>query len=104
MHEPYRFGVVGAGWRAEFFLRIVAAMPERFELLGLVTRNQEKGALVEQRWGVPTYRSAEAFLDAHSPEFVVGSVSYHANFEVNLRLLDLGLPLLSETPPAATLE
>src|SRR5205085_10670161 len=64
----------------------------------------EKGALFEQRWGCPTFRTPEALLDAVRPEFWVGSVAYAANFDVTPTLLRTGVPLLSETPPAATLE
>ncbi|HEV2121459.1 MAG TPA: Gfo/Idh/MocA family oxidoreductase, partial [Chloroflexota bacterium] len=104
--SPYRFALIGAGWRAEFFLRIVAALPERFHLAGLIVRNADKGALVEQRWGHRTFRSVAALLDTIDtpPEFLVSSVSYAANGEVNLGLLEIDLPILSETPPAASLE
>src|SRR5437867_128897 len=101
---PYRFAIVGAGWRTEFFLRIVTALPERFRLGGLVVRDPEKGRRVEAQWGHRTYRAVPDLLAAVSPEFLVASVSYHANYEVNRALLETGLPVLSETPPAATLE
>lgn len=104
MSAPYRYAVVGAGWRTEFFLRITAALPERFDLLGVVVRNPEKAAALETRWGVRTWRTPEALLEAARPEFWVSSVSYGANFEVNLALARTGIPLLAETPPAATLE
>ena len=29
---PIRFGVVGSGWRAEFFVRMARLMPDRFEV------------------------------------------------------------------------
>src|SRR5436190_18611347 len=45
--QPYRFAIVGAGWRAEFFFRIAAALPERFHIAGLVVRDPEKGRRVE---------------------------------------------------------
>lgn len=102
--EPYRFAIVGAGWRTEFFLRIVAALPERFRLQGLVVRDPEKGRRVEEQWGYPTFRTVPELLERVTPEFLVASVSYSANFEVNRALLEIGLPVLSETPPAATLE
>jgi predicted dehydrogenase len=102
--KPYQFAVVGAGWRTEFFLRIVHSLPERLELLGVVVRDPEKGRVLEERWGCRTYRTPEALLEAAQPEFWVSSVSYAANFEVNVALLRTGLPILSETPPAATLE
>src|SRR5688572_24112112 len=103
--EPYAFGIVGAGWRAEFFFRIAAALPERFRVVGVVTRDEEKGRGIEGRWGWRTFRTAEALLEASGEaEFVVASVSAAANYEVNRRLVELGVPLLSETPPAQTLE
>jgi len=103
--DPYRFAIVGgAGWRAEFFYRIAAALPERFRIEGLVVRDAEKGRRVEEQWGYPTYRALPELLDAAPPEFLVGSVSYAANYEVNRELIETGLPVLSETPPAATRE
>jgi predicted dehydrogenase len=102
--DPYRFAIIGAGWRTEFFLRIVAALPERFRLEGLVVRDPEKGRRVEAQWGHRTYRTVSDLLAAVSPEFLVGSVSYQANYEINRALLETGLPVLSETPPGATLE
>src|SRR5947209_3236141 len=102
--NPYRFAVVGAGWRTEFFLRIVGALPERFRLEGLVVRDAEKGRRLTEQWGHPTHRTVPDLLAATAPEFLVSSVSYAANDEVNRGLLETGLPVLSETPPAATLE
>src|SRR5262249_24577298 len=101
---PYQYAIVGAGWRAEFFLRISAALPERLDLLGLVVRNPEKARSLEARWGCRTWPTPEALLEEARPQFWVSSVSYAANFDVNMALLATGLPLLSETPPAATLE
>jgi len=101
---PVRFAVVGGGWRTAFFLRVVAALPERFRLEGVVVRDPQKGAAFAARTGVPTFRTPAALLAAVDPEFLVASVGAAANFEVNLALLATGLPLLTETPPALTLE
>ena len=43
-------------------------------------------------------------VEAESPGFVVTSVSWPANADVVRQLVELGLPVLSETPPAVTLE
>ncbi len=101
---PYRFAIIGAGWRTDFFLRICAALPERFQLAGVVARRPERRAELGAQWGVATFDSVAALLDAGVPEFLVGSVSYAANFEVNRALLETGLPVFTETPPAATLD
>jgi predicted dehydrogenase len=102
--QPYRFAVIGAGWRTEFFLRIAAALPERFSLEGLVVRDTAKGQRLTEQWDHPTYRTVQDLLAAGRPEFLVSSVSYNSNYEVNRALADAGLPVLSETPPAAALE
>ena len=55
--SPFRFAVVGSGWRSEFFVRMARLLPERFTCAGVVTREAERGAWVEQQWGVPTVRT-----------------------------------------------
>ncbi|MFD8491701.1 Gfo/Idh/MocA family protein [Amycolatopsis sp. NPDC059657] len=97
--KPFRFGIVGHGWRADFYLRIAHALPERFTVVGVVTRTAERGAEVEQAWGVPTYRDIDGLL-TRNPDFVVTSVPREANPSVVTELVRHGLPVLSETPPA----
>ncbi len=98
-----RFGIVGAGWRSEFYLRIAKAMPERFEVSGMMVRNAEKRPRFEQRWGVKTFATLDEMLAKTSPSFVVSSVSWAANPEVLTELTERGMPGLSETPPAPDL-
>ncbi len=98
-----KFGIVGAGWRSEFYLRIAKAMPERFEVTGMVIRNEEKRPRFAQRWGVKTFATLDEMLAQTSPSFVVSSVSWAANPEVLKDLVERGLPALSETPPAPDL-
>ncbi|MCM3626844.1 Gfo/Idh/MocA family oxidoreductase [Paenibacillus glycanilyticus] len=99
-----RFGIVGGGWRSEFFLRIAKALPERFEVAGVVIRDAEKGRAFEQTWGVPTFRSVKAMTDAASLAFAVVSVPRKAAPDVMLELTSLDIAVLCETPPAETLE
>jgi hypothetical protein len=95
-----RFGIVGTGWRAEFYLRIAQWYPQRFQVVGLVSRgNPAVGA----RFGVPTFSSIDALLAAAQPDFVVTSVPWHVNPEVIRVLVTKGMPVLSETPPAPDL-
>jgi predicted dehydrogenase len=102
--QPYHYAIVGAGWRTEFFLRINAALPERFSLAGVVVRRPERARELEAKFGVRTFPTPEALLEAVRPEFWVASVSYGAKFAVNRALIETGIPLLTETPPAAGLE
>ena len=56
--------MVGSGWRTEFFLRIARELPERFKVSGVVTRSAVTGKNIEEKFGVPTYRSIAELLDA----------------------------------------
>ncbi|MFC8957772.1 Gfo/Idh/MocA family protein [Streptomyces sp. NPDC057101] len=97
---PVEFAIVGRGWRADFYLRVARLVPERFRCLGVVTRDADAGARLEREWGVPTYRSPKDLAAACDPEVVVTSVPRAVNPAVVRELVSLGLPVLSETPPA----
>ncbi|WP_371785429.1 Gfo/Idh/MocA family protein [Streptosporangium subroseum] len=99
-----RFGLVGSGWRSEFFLRLARQLPERLSVSGVVTRSSERGAEVESAWGVPTFRSVAEMLAAERPEFVIPSVPWQITPEVTKELVRFDVPVLAETPPAADLE
>jgi hypothetical protein len=102
--DKIAFGIVGSGWRAEFYLRIAAACPDRFDVVGVVARRKERGAELERAFGVRTFRSLDAMLEATSPTFVVTSVSWPANPVFVRDLVAKGVPVLSETPPAPDLD
>ena len=97
--SPFRFAVVGSGWRSEFFVRMARLLPERFTCAGVVTREAERGAWVERQWGVPTVRTV-AELPALAPELVVTGTPWPVTPHAVTELVDLGLPVLAETPPA----
>lgn len=98
------FGVVGSGWRTEFYLRIAAALPDRFGVAGVVARRPERAKEIRERFGVPTFDSVDALLDGGSPDLVVTSVSWAANPGIVVELARRGVPVLSETPPAPDLD
>jgi len=82
------FVVVGAGWRAEMFWRLAAALPD-LRCLGAVVRSPRS-------LPVPTFAS----LDEVRPDFVVTAVPWDANPAVVRDAVRRGLPVLAETPPA----
>ncbi|WP_129338060.1 Gfo/Idh/MocA family protein [Cellulomonas endophytica] len=109
MGQPVRFGVVGSGWRAGFYLRVARAFPERFAVTAVVTRSAERGAEVERAWGVPTVRTVEELVTgdvpgagarADRPELVVTSTPWPVTPEVVREVVAAGVPVLAETPPA----
>jgi predicted dehydrogenase len=97
-----RFGLVGSGWRGRFFLRLARQAPERFAVTRVVTRTAERGAQVEAEWGVPTVRTVEELL-ADGPEFVIVSVPWERTAPLTVELVEAGVRVLAETPPAADL-
>ena len=73
-------------------------------MTGVVTRTAERGAEVETLWGVPTYRSTSQLLAAQRPEFVIPCVPWAQTATTTIELVEAGVPVLAETPPAADLE
>lgn len=99
---PVRFSIIGgAGFRAQYFFRIARALPDRFQISGVVVRDEAKGKAVEREWGVRSYRSLETLLEVEAPDFVVVSVNGEESLEYLYRLAARGVPALAETPPAS---
>jgi predicted dehydrogenase len=81
MNSRITFGIIGGGWRAEFFLRIAQALPERFEVTGVVTRKAERAERLGALFNCRVFKSPEELIEAQKP-----------------------MPVLSETPPAGSIE
>lgn len=96
------YGIVGRGWRAEFFLRLARVLPDRFRVAGVLTRDSAGGARVAAEWGVPTFQDLQQLL-ALQPELVVTSIPWALNPTMIERIAGAGVPVLSETPPAPDL-
>ena len=97
-HVP--FAVVGYGWRAQFFLRLAALLPDRLAVCGVVARRPEVAAEVTATYGVPAYATLDDLLAAQRPGFVVTSVPWDANPGLVRALVAARTPVLTETPPA----
>jgi predicted dehydrogenase len=97
------FGLIGGGWRAEFFLRLARDLPGQFPLAGIVVRNPEKAAQLRTSWNVPVFSTTEELLARGKPAFVVTSLPWAANLPAIESLSAQGIPVLSETPIAPDL-
>ena len=98
-----RFGVIGTGWRTRFFLRIADARPDLFEVVGVVTRNIEKAQTWVKPYDVPFFESIDQLL-AQKPLYVITSLPRSVNPAVITELVEKNIPVLSETPPATSVE
>ena len=96
--------IIGAGWRAEFYIRIAQLMPERFEIIGVVARKEEVRISLEQEFGVRTFSTLSQLLSYKKPDYAVSSVSWDSNPSVVEELVKAGVHVLCETPPAPTVE
>lgn len=98
------YAIVGGGWRSKFYLKAAKALPTRFEVCGMVIRNEVKGKVIENKWGVKTFRSIEKLLEVAMPSFAVVCVGWEAAPVVTRQLVEKNIPVLSETPPAPDVE
>jgi predicted dehydrogenase len=97
-------GVVGSGWRAEFFVRLARLLPAELTLVGAAVRRPEAADELRKSWSVPCYLSPLELVRGVRPDFVISSVPWAANPEVVTTVVEAGTPVLTETPPAPDLE
>ncbi len=90
------FVTVGAGWRAEYFWRAAAGLPD-LECVGAVVRSP-------RALEVPVFTSLEECLVSARPDFVVTATPWPVTPTVLTELVRLGIPALAETPPAPDLD
>jgi len=103
-HDEIVFGIIGSGWRTEFFLRIAMELPERFKVSGVVTRTEVTGKKIEEKFGVRTYRTIDDLLHTNKIDFAVVSVPWKIAPLRTKDLVERGIPVLTETPPAPDLD
>ena len=92
---PLRVAVAGTGWRAEFFLRACASLPERFKLVGIYYHSEAGKARVSG-YNVPLVENLEA-LAALKPDYIVLALSGNASFDALAFFAARDIPVLCET-------
>ena len=55
-----RFGIIGSGWRAMFYLRAAKALPEQFDLCMVLCRREEEARRIREQYDVPACCEVEA--------------------------------------------
>ena len=53
------YSVIGGGWRAEFYLRIAALIPDRFKVACIYIRNPQTADIISAKYDVNVVRSLE---------------------------------------------
>src|SRR5438874_13552000 len=100
MSKPITFGLIGGGWRAEFYFRIAQMLPERFRIAGCVAKTEATRARIKAGWNVRVFDDVDALLNER-PEFVVTSVPRATSGPLLVELASQNLPVLAETPPGS---
>jgi predicted dehydrogenase len=99
-----RFGVVGSGWRAGCYLETASLLGGLFAAVGITGRNPATLEGLASRWEVESFADAARLVESAAPDFLLVTVGGGAMAEVLAGLMELGVPLLAETPPASTVE
>lgn len=97
-----KIGIIGGGWRAEFFTRIAHQIPEHFEIVRVYIRNSEKASAFSSKFGIPTTQNIQELMVSEI-DFVILCVKRGAVLPILEQLFKAGIPVLCETPPAETL-
>ena len=98
-----KFGMIGGAWRAEFFAKLSQLFPERWQLVATLLRDREKGELWQKKWNSQVFYDFDNFV-RQVMDFVITSVPREVNASYVKQLVDHGMPVLSETPPAASID
>lgn len=93
-----RFALIGTGYRAGYFARIAAQVPERFEIVGVLGRGSARSQAFAELHGLRLCGDLDELL-AFKPAFVVLCVSRGQATGLISELMRRGIPLLCETPP-----
>ena len=57
-----KYAVIGSGWRAEFYIRIAKAVPEKFDLTAVLIRDEEKGRKFSEKFGVKVVNTVDTLM------------------------------------------
>lgn len=104
MKSRTRIGVVGTGWRAEYFIRIALSLPEEFDVVGVVARRAESAANIRKKWSIATFSTLPELVNKMKPDYIITSVSWDSNPTLLKECVSMSVPVLSETPPAPDLD
>ena len=89
--------IIGGGWRAEFYLRIAKAIPEKFNVSSICVRNPERRQYIAEKFNVKVFSSIEESLREHF-DFIVNCINKENISDLSVTLADMGYYVLSETP------
>ena len=98
-----KYGLVGAGWRSEFYLRIADLLPDIFKVSGIYIRNRQKREEFSKKYNTPIFDTLEKLLETDY-DFIVSCVNKTGICDTVKELCGNDIPLLTETPIGTSLK
>lgn len=98
-----RYAIIGSGWRSLFFVRIAKAFPEKFEMVAMLCRTEEKAERLAKEYDIHTTCDEAEIFDL-KPDFIVSAVDKKSMSTVARSYAKRGIPVLQETPAALDVE
>ncbi|MEU4192453.1 Gfo/Idh/MocA family oxidoreductase [Kribbella sp. NPDC026611] len=92
-----KVAVVGAGGWGEHHARIFSRRPDT-ELVAIFGRTPERTRARAERYGATPYTDLDAMLETEQPELVTVCLPNEEHYEITLKLVRTGVPLLVEKP------
>lgn len=92
-----KYGIIGSGWRSEFYLRIAALLPNEFAVSGIYIRNAEKQKEFAKKYNVKICKTLDGLLNTDF-DFIVSCVNKDGISDMIKTLAALDIPVLTETP------
>ena len=92
-----KYGIIGAGWRSEFYIRIAKLLPQTFSVSGIFIRNPEKRKEFSQKYDVKILENLDDLLKTDF-DFIVSCVSKDNIVGTAKLLSEKGISVLTETP------
>jgi predicted dehydrogenase len=96
-----RLGLIGAGWIAGLHLEALDRL-RRTQLVGVVSGTGAGATAVTARWGGTRYDDLDRMLDAVALDVAYVCVPPFRAVAIGERLVERGIPFLTEKPLAAT--
>ncbi|WP_028973021.1 Gfo/Idh/MocA family protein [Spirochaeta cellobiosiphila] len=97
--------LIGAGKRAEnIFIPILEQLSSYCSLVGVMSRTEEKVAYFGRKYNIPWFTDLEKLVNQTKPDIAIITTSRDQHLEPFLKLADMGVSLLVETPLAETRE
>lgn len=97
------YSIIGGGWRAEFYLRIAALVPEYFSVSCICVRNKERAKEISKKFNVTVVDTIDKLKEIPC-DLIVNCINKDDIPKLSLSLAAEGYAVLAETPACTSSE